>query len=532
MTVEDVLSKLGTTKLRIIRSSLKAVKDAEYEKYIKAIEDQPNFKNVISLSPFFAESAYGSSDNDTLTEYLTQLLEESAKGDLQTVLSRDFFDRILKFGLTSRAISLILRNPHISLKGLTSGKINLFISRFSQIEHPNISQIKLLFGVLSQNRDSVPRSRLVNLFIGNNLLVQEIIYKDQYSITELTRLLKYNPKKAEKTPTETTEEPKSPTEKPVRVDREASIQDIYRLVRRFEGLGCQNDALDDLLRFYLRQGTNTQYSELLVANHLGLKGQLPLDNATALLDKFATLNVQTELLYPIACRVLASSKVKKEQTETARQVTDKYLAYLEKEMQEADSRNAIKLVSEYLYIPPALLKDKSEKLLAFMRDHIEHSTMRSYLEAIQGFPTRLSRLDADFYLPFLKELAAHYTTFNKNIRSHQVVDLAEFFSNANIKSPVLFNAILTDVGRLFVHFKSSELVSLIDSFSRLQFKQTDFLDKALAEIVEDGLQKISRDEIETLFKAFFRLGYDTTVLKDNLKDILNLRKVNPNCKPS
>lgn len=501
---------------------MKAVKENPYAAQIKAIESQPNYNNILSLTPFFAQSQYGSYDSDVLVEYVTQLLQYAGRNaEKEDVFTKDLFDKLLGFCQNYKVSTFILKNTSLSFKNLPQNKLNLLISRLFQTQDVNIYQVKLVMGILSLNKDQIPRSKLLNLFISNNVILREVCNKDKVLISEIIKLLKTSTTKSHES-----EELKSEDKKVARIDKEPNIQDIYRLVKRFEDITDSHDSLDDLLRFYLRKSTQYTFNDLQAASHLATNGSLPSEIGIQILSKFASNN-STDYTYPIACRLLGSSNLTTEQVELAKGVTDRHLAQLDKESQEVEQKNAIKLIAEYLQLPISYLKDRQEKLLSMMKENIEYSTSKTYFDTLDAFPKRIMKYNFDFYLPFLKLLATHYNKVRVNIKPYQLIHLLEFFANSNLRSPTLYNLVLQDLGRAFNSLKSSDLVILIDAFSRLQFSQPDLIDKSLEEIMKDGSNRLSRSEVESLFKAFYRLGYSSKVVTDNLKELLNLRSVNP-----
>lgn len=444
-------------------------------------------------------------------------------------MNRDFFDKVFKFCQNFRISAFVMRNKDISWKGLSQGKLALLMNRFSSIQEPNIYQVKVLTSILSMNKDQVNRSKLLDLFIRDSQLLKEILNKDKLVVFDIVRLLKYTPKPAEKVESKG-EETSDAADKIVKTEKEPSLFDVYRLVRRFNDLGHQNDVFDDLLRSYLRKGTYSSYIDLIVGSFLARNGHLPLDGGLAILEKFQqTQNL--ELIFPIACRILASNKASAEQKELATKIADKYVEKLDKESQEIESRNAIRLVSEYLQLPISYLQEKHDKkVFSLLKDNIEQTSIRTYLETLNTFPKRIAKTNFEFYFPFLKELASHYPNIGKSLRAFQLIEIMDFFSSSNLRSPALYNAILEDIFKVFNQLRTNDLVTLIESLGKLQFKQLDVLDRALAQIKDEGLQKLSRTELEILLKSFFRLGYDTQLVKESLGEILKLRQMTPNCK--
>lgn len=473
-----------------------------YSSLIEKVEQHPKFNDTDRLHRDVALSLYSSSDPDTLLAFLKKEHQRISQSGAEDELTRLFVDNMFHVAQNRKVNTVILSEEIVKVTELTPAKLNNIMNRFREIQSPNLTQFKLLLGILSKNKDRVYMPKLLELLVNSKFLCQELVYKDQVVLGEALRLIK--------------------SQKSGSTD--LSLNDVWRLAKRLDDLNYNDDNLIELVSYAFNNSKKFKNinTEMQVSQMLAKNNSLNLERATEVLkmidEKFDT---KPKSMFSVACVILSHPKASHEDKAIAQKFIDETLVSMDKQMEDADSRKALKIVCDYLLLPTSEIERHSSRILSFLKDHIEHASQASYIEALRSLPSRRINKNFDIYFPFMKEFASYYHQIANSIKPWMLVEVIEIFASCGMTSPYFYNQVLGSLGRVFKQLKVQELLSIVNSFSRLGFKQTDLLDNIVDELLEsENITRLSRGDLESLIRSLYRVGYDSPAIKSKIESLI------------
>lgn len=180
-------------------------------------------------------------------------------------------------------------------------------------------------------------------------------------------------------------------------------------------------------------------------------------------------------------------------------------------------------------MPKTYLEERKDDYLKLLKDHLGFSTSKQYLQILTAFDVAEVTQSFGFYYPFLKELAQSYTKFSKRMKFDEVCDTLKIFAIVGLKSPTLYNQILTDIGRIFHLLRATDITNVLESFAKLKMKQvsdpgkigpnfkSDLFDKITLKIQQDSVSFSGKQR--QILEYFFSVGYDSDLIKEKFEKI-------------
>jgi hypothetical protein len=472
---------------------------------VERIEKLPAFGQLEHVTPFAIEGLYSLNDPDTLIAFADKCLDKVVQSEpLPSQLDRSTIDGLFKAAQNKKVVAHILATEKVPLMDLTGGKLIHWMARFAELERPTLTQAKLLIGILSKNSARLSAARLTDMLFDCRELVRDMAANDPMLTIATMRLLR----------------------EASGAGTEVSILELVRLSKLVEEGGHRSDILLDMISNQLAAEKDMPIGRLItVAGYLATHERLRLDQAVELLCRVVQQpKYNASSCFRVACMALGHPKASEEARQAASAVVKRHLEHLEKDISDSEPRRALKYYSDYFYLPANEIEPIREKLEAGLKDHLAVADTSVYVDLISNLSASNIRKHFDAYLPLLRVLAGHFSAVKDSLRGNQVVTLLQGFAGTSLQMPGLYSQIIELLGKNFSSLRRSELLAVADSLSSLGFKQSDVFDKIFESLLEeDSQQRLTNFEIDTLLRAFFRVGLDSRLAREK-SDSLFLAK--------
>lgn len=337
--------------------------------------------------------------------------------------------------------------------GVPSNKLNFLMSIFTKSDKTTF-QNALLLQILEKNTENLQAYAFVDFLLSNTVHILDLIMSREHFLTRYFMILN----RIEN------------WEETVRLDYFFNL--IFKLDR--------NSFLNDLLlsmtqKLYaasLKKEFNMNLSvQLRIAQLLIKKGRFNIQEAEriyGIIADYQYVNPMTKI--NIFTYILRNSENVPEELENrARQRIEE----LNTELDQVDARKAFNALTFLMLFPSQYTQDKQELYLQSLKDHISFVYPRQFVDLLSIINIMAPEIRNNFpyYFPFLREIGENYPNFNRRMKFEDICNVFDTFTLLGVKSPTLYNTILSDIGRSFHLFRSHDIFKIVRGFSRMKMKQ-------------------------------------------------------------
>jgi hypothetical protein len=412
---------------------------------------------------------------------------------------------MFKLVLNRDVLSLALKMIKEKHTNLPTYRLNMIIDIFAGLDDPYLNQTTLLLRLLQMNSENLNANKYCGFLVSMKSFLLDLTGRRESTTIEFLRILA-----------------NSQTG-----DKLVNFNSLYTIAYRLDDHEYENKQLVQLVaKSYeasqLRSPEKALniFIEMSVAEYLIKNKSYSAKWAMQLIDRTLNFNAIKQYSKITLLSYILNSQISAEDREKYEAKLSPLRENLEKKLTELNSKSIIDSFSQIFTFPESLLLEKQEYYLQVFKDHIGLSNHRQYFELVTSLSKHSKNQSSKFYNQFLRELANKYPQFSSKFSVSENTTILQAYTSWRFRAPALYNQIFTEIAKHVESLRKPGLVSLLQSMSRLGYKQNELLDQVFLKIFPNR-RLYSLYDWTLILDYLYELGYDSTLFKSKIESLLN-----------